>query len=733
MPAVTTVKKLWLGFTVLTALLVVCVGAIVVQLTIIRRQVHEMAATSRPRSVAAREIESNVLGFVAGVRHFAQVGDSAIWLAAQADARVVDRYLAEYGGLAGTGSRREMAARVADRWHEVRALGHALVARRDSRSAAVDFARFDDLRLELERFLDTVVKPDAVAAFDDDRATAVRTIRLSIVAGVVLLILGCGVALITSWFVATGVVRAEAAIIHERNQLESTFQALQDGVALFDMDGNLVRLNQALAIINGFAGPEEMKQNLAYFAAMYELAAPDGTPVPVEQWPVSRVLRGEAIENWELRGRRRDTGREWSFSFSGTPVRDEHGKQVLAVVVTRDITDRKRVEDHLRQAQKMEAVGQLTGGIAHDFNNILTVVIANAELMASALPANTEVQEELTELLVAAKRGTIMIARLLQFSRRGMLSLRPVSPGTVVDGLRAMLRRVLPETIGLDVVDATAPSDTVLADTGALEQILVNLCTNARDAMPEGGTLRIVCERTWLDEGYHAAHPWVEPGPYVSVAVSDTGTGMDEETKRRLFEPFFTTKPSSKGTGLGMAMVYGLMKDHGGMVHVYSELGQGTTIRLYFALATQVAPGAVAPGAVAPGGVSDPQQVRGGTETLLLAEDDAAIRRTTKRALEGSGYTVLIAEDGEEALEIYRTNRDRVALVISDLVMPKLGGRQLAQALHQEGANVRILFTSGYSPESAFRASKFPAGVAFLQKPWTLTDLLVQVRSLLDG
>ncbi len=554
-----------------------------------------------------------------------------------------------------------------------------------------------------------------------------RTIRRVVAAGLALLILGLAIALWTSWRVARGVARAEATVINERNRLESTFQAMQDGVALFDTDGNLVILNQALARINGFAGPEEMKRHLSYYAATYELSDLDGTRLPVEQWPVSRVMRGETIQNLELHGRRRDTGREWFLSFSGIPIKDEAGTHVLSLVITSDFTTRKRAEDQLRQAQKMEAVGQLTGGIAHDFNNVLTVIIGNAEVMAGALPADAKLQEDLSELLAAAQRGATMIQRLLQFSRRGLLSMQPVLPGDVVSSLSDLLRRLLPETIQIKLADITGPADTILADTGAVEQMLMNLCTNARDAMPEGGALRIECERTWLDEGYHATHPWVKPGDYVSIAVTDTGTGMDEHTKRKVFEPFFSTKPASKGTGLGMAMVYGLMKEHNGMVHVYSELGQGTTVKLYFPVAARDPTPFVATRAVI-----DPKQVRGGTETILLAEDEAAIRRTTVRALGRKGYSVLVAEDGEEALELYRQNRDRIALVISDLVMPKLGGRQLAEALRQDGSEVPILFTSGYSPESASRGVEFPTGVAFLPKPWTLTDLFVQVRTLRD-
>jgi two-component system cell cycle sensor histidine kinase/response regulator CckA len=319
-----------------------------------------------------------------------------------------------------------------------------------------------------------------------------------------------------------------------------------------------------------------------------------------------------------------------------------------------------------------------------------------------------------------------MISRLLQFSRRGLLTLTPVRPGAVVGDLSGILRRLLPESIRLEITDTTGPGQTVRADTGAVEQILVNLCTNARDAMPEGGTLRIECAPAWLDAGYHATHPWVIPGPYVCIAVTDSGTGMDEETQRRLFEPFFTTKPASQGTGLGMAMVYGLMKRHNGMVHVYSEVEQGTTVKLYFPVVAETAQ------ATAPRRASDPHRLARGTETILLVEDDPAIRRTTRRALESRGYTVLLAEDGEEALERYQEHKDRIALVISDLVMPKLGGRQLAEALREAGSPVRILFTSGYSPGGHTHAATLPEGIQLLQKPWSLTDLFASVRTLLD-
>jgi PAS domain S-box-containing protein len=417
-----------------------------------------------------------------------------------------------------------------------------------------------------------------------------------------------------------------------------------------------------------------------------------------------------------------DGHRGW-FQLSIEPVPE--GVFVLSM----DISERRAMEAQLRQAQKMEAVGQLSGGIAHDFNNILTVIGSNTELIARALPADAPAQADLREIDTAVRRGADMIAQLLRFSRRSMLQRQPMDPAAVIRNFSGVLRRLLPETVRLQFAGDDAPG-TVLLDPGALEQIVVNLCTNARDAMPDGGAVRIECRPTWLDEGYHATHPWVAPGPYVCVAVADTGVGMDETIRSRIFEPFFTTKAAGAGSGLGMAMVYGLMKQHEGMVHVYSEPGGGTVVRLYFPLAAAAAPAAAA---VRPPRPLPAPRAPSRSETVLVVEDEAAIRRASRRALEGEGYAALEAADGEEALEIFRRHGDRIALVIADLVMPRLGGRQLAEALRASGADVPILFTSGYAPGTAYHQGDLPPGVRFLHKPWTLADLLTAVRGLLDG
>jgi PAS domain S-box-containing protein len=395
-------------------------------------------------------------------------------------------------------------------------------------------------------------------------------------------------------------------------------------------------------------------------------------------------------------------------------------------VVTRDISARQDLEAQLRQSQKMEAVGQLTGGIAHDFNNVLTIIGGNAELLSMAQPDLGGEHDELGEIMRATRRGADMIAQLLSFSRRGMLKRQHVVVGDAIRPFSTMLERLIPATIKLELGPLTS-TDLVRLDTGALEQMLANLCTNARDAMPDGGSIRIDCETTWLDAGYHATHPWVVPGPYVNVSVTDTGVGMDEETRLRMFEPFYTTKPAGVGTGLGMAMVYGIMKEHDGMVHVYSEVGRGTVVNLYFPVdAATSAKSAAEPRLGIPA-------VRGGGETILLAEDDAAIRMATRRALERNGYVILDASDGEQALSVFRANASTIDLVISDLIMPNLGGRQFAEALRAEGSTVPVLFTSGYSSEAVYRQGEMPARVGFLHKPWTLTQLFTRVRDILDG
>jgi CheY-like chemotaxis protein len=316
-----------------------------------------------------------------------------------------------------------------------------------------------------------------------------------------------------------------------------------------------------------------------------------------------------------------------------------------------------------------------------------------------------------------------MTKKLLGLSRRADLEMAPTDLASVIGDLSSMLRRVLPETIDVQITVAEA-TGTVNADAGAVEQVLLNLATNARDAMPNGGRLAVELHEAELDETFVATRPWGRPGRFCCIAVSDTGTGMDEETKTRLFEPFFTTKETGAGTGLGMAMVFGLVKQHDGYVDVYSELGVGTTIRLYFPVTSAKVCGAAED--------RSEKESRGGSETILIVEDEVALRFVAKRALEQRGYRVLMAADGAEGLELYRADPDNIDLVISDLVMPNMSGGELLEALRGEETPFRFLLASGYADREARAQSGLGTDVPFLRKPWSLNGLLTQVRELLD-
>ena len=397
---------------------------------------------------------------------------------------------------------------------------------------------------------------------------------------------------------------------------------------------------------------------------------------------------------------------------------------VGGVFLTREQTRRRLLEEELRQSQKLEAVGQLAGGIAHDLNNILTVVLGNADLLAKTGPDEEgERRALLGELRDGGRRAAEMVRKLLAFGRRESITLRPVRPKAVVDELTSFLRRILPETIDIQVLEeSTVPP--IRADAVALGQILVNLATNARDAMPEGGRFTVGIGRRTLHSG-HRQPPELPPGDYVVITASDTGRGMDEQVRKRIFEPFFTTKPVGQGTGLGLAMVLGLMRQHGGDVSMETAPGRGSTFTLWFPPTTEV-PKRDTPAPATPVSGS-------GAGTILLAEDERAVRRVAEHALELAGYVVLTAENGKEALEILRARGREIDLVVTDVIMPVMGGRELyAEARAAGFTDITFLFTSGYtSPGGADRDFHLTPDMHFLRKPWTLNELLDQVAALM--
>jgi PAS domain S-box-containing protein len=444
-----------------------------------------------------------------------------------------------------------------------------------------------------------------------------------------------------------------------------------------------------------------------------ELVHPDDRAPTLEGYEV--VRSGTPVSNFENRYRRKDG--EYRV-FSWRAIVDPITSDVYAVA--RDVTDHRATEAQLRHAQKMEAVGQLAGGIAHDFNNLLFAILANTGLARDFTPGTPEIAEHLAEIEAAAQRAADLTKQLLAFSRRQPLRLVPVDLNERVRGLMKMLRRLLPENIGIDLIPGhNLPS--VSADAGQLEQVIVNLCVNARDAMERGGQLTIETENVLINARYCESHPWAKPGRYVLLSVTDTGVGMTPEVRERAFEPFFTTKGAHQGTGLGLSTVYGIVQQHDGMVHLYSEPGVGTTFKVYWPAHARLAESV--------GNKLEPLPPRG-QETILLAEDEDQVRSAVEQILQRAGYRTIAATTGLDAIARLRDGTEPVHLVLLDVVMPGLGGPETWEQLRHLRPGLRVLFSSGYA-DNRYR-QLLPPDAVLLEKPFRAEELLRQVRKTLD-
>ena len=389
-----------------------------------------------------------------------------------------------------------------------------------------------------------------------------------------------------------------------------------------------------------------------------------------------------------------------------------------------DTTERKRLGEQLRQALKMEAVGQLAGGVSHDFNNLLGIINGYSEILLENPRFGEVTRRRLGEILKAGQHASSLTRQLLAFSRKQILQPRVLSLNHVLAEVDKMLRRLIGEHI--EVTTVLDPNlEAVTADPTQMEQVILNFCVNARDAMPEGGRVTIETANVEVDETIAAQHFPMKPGRYVRLAVSDTGIGMEKETLSHVFEPFFTTKGSDKGTGLGLATVYGIVKQSGGYVWAYSEPGQGSTFSVYLPTATEVAEPSTPE-------AKSREAVRG-SETILLVEDAAPLREMTRELLEERGYTVLEAEDGKQALEVAERYEGSIALLLTDVVLPKMGGPSLAKSLLQRRSGMKVLYMSGYANQAFVDDGVLKPGTVFLQKPFAAEELAKKVRKLLDA
>ena len=434
-----------------------------------------------------------------------------------------------------------------------------------------------------------------------------------------------------------------------------------------------------------------------------------------------RALAGEAL-TYELHWQKR------VLESHVRPLRGPDGDIVGVIGVALDITDRKQLADQLRQSQKLQAVGELAGGVAHDFNNLLMVVKGHAEMLLDRLPRGSADRQNpalqnVEQIQQAAERAAALTRQLLAFSRMQVLQPRVLDLNEVVAGMIQMVSRVIGANIELAFLPG-ANLGRVKADPSQIEQVALNLVVNARDAMPDGGRLTIETSNVQLERDYATQHAVVDPGPYVMLTVSDSGTGMDAATKARIFEPFFTTKSQGRGTGLGLATVYGVVKQSGGYVWVYSELGHGTTFKVYL------------PMVQAPAEKTAPEKIvqghEPGTETILFVEDEQSVRELVSEYLSARGYQVLDASDGQQALEIAAAHAGKIQLLITDVVMPRLSGRELAARLTAARADLKVLYISGYTDDSVFRHGVLQGGMDFLQKPFNLKALATKIREVLE-
>jgi len=490
-----------------------------------------------------------------------------------------------------------------------------------------------------------------------------------------------------------------------------------DMIAVVGADGERIYNSPSYESVLGYS-PDELKST-----SSLEQIHPDDRQAVMEAAKEARM--GGEGRRIEYRMRHKDGGWRVLESTANT-IRNSDGQVEKLVIVNRDITDRKHLEEQFRQSQKMEAVGRLSGGVAHDFNNLLGVIIGYAEFLQERLDQTNALRGSVDEILKAGKRAASLTRQLLAFSRQQVLDPKVLDLNSVTSDMEKLLRRLIGEDIELKTISEPGLG-RVKADHGQLEQVIMNLAVNARDAMPKGGTLSIKTENMTMDTAFVRRYPYpVKPGPYVQLTVSDTGIGMDADTKARAFEPFFTTKEKGKGTGLGLATVYGVVKQSGGYIDVESSPGAGTTFKIYLPRVEE----AYAKTERSPS--EDPISVKG-TETVLVAEDETSLASLVRNTLELCGYTVLVAGDGIEALAVSKRYQATIHLLLTDIVMPGIGGRALAEELIHERPEMMVVYMSGYAGQGVGEQGPVEPGSFFLAKPFSRDGLARKVREALDS
>ena len=507
---------------------------------------------------------------------------------------------------------------------------------------------------------------------------------------------------------------AEQALRGSRDLLQEIIESSSDAIVAKDLDGRYVLINASAARLLGRPASEIIGRD-------------DTALFPADQAARSRAAdervrtRGEsetAEEHVPVEGRRR------TLLLTRSPLRDYDGRIIGVLGITREVTEQRQLEERLSRAHRMESVARLAGGIAHDFNNLLTVVLGSAEILLDDLPHAYARRSDLVEIKTAATQAAQLTRQVLAYSRQQVLAPRPLDLNTLVGGMERALRPLLGARVEL-TLDLAAQGGAVRVDPTQLEQAVLNLVMNARDAMPGGGRLEVVTRTVMVDDAFARAHPPMRPGCYATLAVRDSGVGMDEATQSHLFEPFFTTKPGRHGAGLGLATTYGIVKQSGGYIWTESAPGAGATFTIYLPWHEPLVAAAV-PAAEVSG------SARGAGETILVVDDEPAVRVVTKRILQRTGYAVLEAAGGVEALDALREHPGPVHLLLTDVIMPEMNGRDVAQRVREQRPGIRVVYMSAYSPEAITHDGLLDEGAAFVRKPFESGLLLQTVRRALD-
>lgn len=525
---------------------------------------------------------------------------------------------------------------------------------------------------------------------------------------------GRPVEIIGFWLDNTEKKMIEEALKESERRFKTLFDTILDGVYQTDADNLFSLINNSGARIFGYESPGEMTgRPVADFWA---------DPQDREVFSKKLKLSG-SLSAYSLKARRKD-GRIIHIEITCNLLRDENGNYTGTEGIIRDVTERKKLEEQFIQAQKMEAVGHLAGGIAHDFNNFLTAIIGYASIMQLKMRNDDPLRPNIDMILSSAEKAANLTSSLLAFGRKQIIDLKPIEINSLIRQSAKLLTRMIREDIDLRLM--LCDKDLiVMGDSSQLEQALMNLATNARDAMPSGGALIIETRQDDINEAFVNAHGYGKPGSYAVISVSDTGKGMDAATREKIFEPFFTTKELGKGTGLGLSMVYGLLRQHNGFIDVYSELNRGTTFKIYLPMIkTALSPAAIDAAPEAP--------IARGTENVLVAEDNAEVRDFIGTVLRDYGYNIFTAVDGEDAINRFLEHRDRIDIVILDVIMPKINGKEVYQRLAGIKPGLRVIFTSGYTADIIHLQGILEKDMNYLAKPMSPDILLKKVREVLD-